>query len=91
MKITSFSKCLIAFNFLLLSITAVNAQTVQWDSTYRPGKYVELVKKFKDDPKSKEDIVFQGNSITAGTDWAKLLDLPQAKNRASLATSLLVF
>ena len=81
MKITSFSKCLIAFNFLLLSITAVNAQTVQWDSTYRPGKYVELVKKFKDDPKSKKDIVFLGNSITAGTDWAKLLDLPQAKNR----------
>lgn len=81
MKITSFSKCLIAFNFLLLSITAVNGQTVQWDSTYRPGKYVELVKKFKDDPKSKKDIVFLGNSITAGTDWAKLLDLPQAKNR----------
>ncbi|MDY0907369.1 GDSL-type esterase/lipase family protein [Pedobacter sp. CFBP9032] len=81
MKISSFSKCLIAFNFLLLSITAVNAQTVQWDSTYRPGKYVELVKKFKDDPKSKRDIVFLGNSITAGTDWAKLLDLPQAKNR----------
>lgn len=81
MKISSFSKCLIAFNFLLLSITAVNAQTVQWDSTYRPGKYVELVKKFKDDPKSKKDIVFLGNSITAGTDWAKLLDLPQAKNR----------
>lgn len=81
MKVTPFSKCLIAFNFLILSITAVNAQTVQWDSTYRPGKYVELVKKFKDDPKSKKDIVFLGNSITAGTDWAKLLDLPQAKNR----------
>jgi len=81
MKITSFYKCLTAFSFLLISITTVNAQTVQWDSTYRPGKYVELVKKFKDDPKSKKDIVFLGNSITAGTDWSKLLDLPQAKNR----------
>jgi lysophospholipase L1-like esterase len=81
MKITSFYKCLTALSFLLISITTVNAQTVQWDSTYRPGKYVELVKKFKDDPKSKKDIVFLGNSITAGTDWSKLLDLPQAKNR----------
>ena len=25
--------------------------------------------------------MFLGNSITAGTDWAKLLNLPQAKNR----------
>ena len=81
MKITSFYKCLTALSFLLISITTVSAQTVQWDSTYRPGKYVELVKKFKDDPKSKKDIVFLGNSITAGTDWSKLLDLPQAKNR----------
>jgi len=81
MKINSFYKCLTALSFLLISITTVNAQTVQWDSTYRPGKYIELVKKFKDDPKSKKDIVFLGNSITAGTDWSKLLDLPQAKNR----------
>ncbi|WP_231424439.1 MULTISPECIES: GDSL-type esterase/lipase family protein [Pedobacter] len=59
----------------------VFAQTVKWDSTYRPGKYVEIVNKFQADTKSKKDIVFLGNSITAGTDWAKLLDLPQAKNR----------
>ena len=58
-----------------------NAQTVKWDSTYRPGRYRELVEKFKVEPKSKKDIVFLGNSITAGTDWAKLLELPQAKNR----------
>lgn len=64
-----------------LSFTAASAQVVKWDSTYRPGKYVELVAKFKADPKSKTDFVFLGNSITAGTDWAKLLDLPQAKNR----------
>ncbi|ALL08237.1 hypothetical protein AQ505_23800 [Pedobacter sp. PACM 27299] len=29
----------------------------------------------------KQDIVFLGNSITAGTNWAKLLDMPNAKNR----------
>ncbi|RZK58009.1 MAG: sialate O-acetylesterase, partial [Pedobacter sp.] len=42
---------------------------------------VELVRKFKEEPKSKKDFVFLGNSITAGRDWAKLLNLPQAKNR----------
>ncbi|WP_316803548.1 GDSL-type esterase/lipase family protein [Pedobacter nototheniae] len=58
-----------------------NAQTVQWDSTYRPNKYAELVAKFQAEVKSKKDIIFLGNSITAGTDWAKLLNLPLAKNR----------
>ncbi|TCD00690.1 sialate O-acetylesterase [Pedobacter frigidisoli] len=67
--------------FLSVNLSAAHAQTVKWDSVYRPGKYVEQVAKFKADPKSKKDIVFLGNSITAGTDWAKLLDLPQAKNR----------
>ncbi|NII82826.1 MULTISPECIES: GDSL-type esterase/lipase family protein [unclassified Pedobacter] len=64
-----------------ISFATASAQVVKWDSTYRPGKYIEQVAKFKADPKSKKDIVFLGNSITAGTDWAKLLDLPQAKNR----------
>ncbi|GGI26336.1 GDSL-type esterase/lipase family protein [Pedobacter mendelii] len=64
-----------------LSLSNTNAQIVKWDSTYRPAKYVEQVEKFKADPKSKKDFIFLGNSITAGTDWAKLLNLPQAKNR----------
>jgi len=75
------NKLLITIVVFTLSFTAASAQVVKWDSTYRPGKYVELVAKFKADPKSKTDFVFLGNSITAGTDWAKLLDLPQAKNR----------
>ena len=79
MKI-SFKK--IAFLLGLIAIvTQANAQTVKWDSTYRPGKYVEQVSKFKAEQTSKKDYVFLGNSITAGTDWAKLLNLPQAKNR----------
>jgi len=79
---TFFKKTLIALSLLMaLNSIAVNAQTVKWDSTYRPGKYSELAAKFKADPKSKKDFVFLGNSITAGTDWARLLDLPQAKNR----------
>lgn len=77
-----FHKATVVLAFLLtFYTTATLAQVVKWDSTYRPGKYKELVAKFKAEPKSKKDIVFLGNSITAGTDWAKLLDLPQAKNR----------
>jgi lysophospholipase L1-like esterase len=71
---------LIAF-VITIGTTAAFAQVVKWDTTYRPGKYKELVAKFKEEPKSKKDIVFLGNSITAGTDWAKLLNLPQARNR----------
>lgn len=59
----------------------VNAQTKPYDSTYRPGKYKELVQKFSSEPIAKKEYVFLGNSITAGTDWSKLLNLPQAKNR----------
>jgi len=72
-----YTACLV----LTLGLTDVNAQIVKWDSTYRPGKYVELVEKFKAEPKSKKEFIFLGNSITAGTDWSKLLNLPNAKNR----------
>lgn len=78
------ASCKILISFVLFYIILIGnlcAQTVTWDSTYRPGKYVELVNKFKAEPKSKKDYIFLGNSITAGTDWAKLLNLPQAKNR----------
>ena len=69
--------------FVVLCVlnTVVNAQTLSYDTTHRPGKYKELVQKFNAEPKSKKDIVFLGNSITAGTDWAKLLNLPNAKQR----------
>lgn len=62
-------------------ISNADAQIVKWDSTYRPGKFIELVNKFEAEPKTKKEYIFLGNSITAGTDWAKLLGLPQAKNR----------
>jgi lysophospholipase L1-like esterase len=66
---------------LAFNASTIFAQTVSWDSTFRPPKYVGLKKQFEEDKKSKKDIVFLGNSITAGTDWAKLLNLPEAKNR----------
>lgn len=67
--------------FFTAVVVQLKAQEVKWDSTYRPGKYKEQVTKFMAEKKSKKDIVFLGNSITAGTDWAKLLNLPNAKNR----------
>ncbi len=77
-----FKKKLFSISLVIAICThSVFAQVVKWDSTYRPGKYVEQVAKFKSESKSKNDIIFLGNSITAGTDWAKLLNLPEAKNR----------
>ncbi|SHF72398.1 GDSL-type esterase/lipase family protein [Pedobacter caeni] len=65
----------------LLTPLGLNAQTVKWDSTSRAKKYSERLEQFKTDPISKKDFIFLGNSITAGTNWAALLDLPIAKNR----------
>jgi len=59
----------------------VSAQTAKWDSTYRPGSYELKVAQFNMFANSPKDIIFLGNSITAGTDWHELLDMPNAKNR----------
>lgn len=66
---------------LTLGWSSIQAQTTTWDSLYRPGKYKEIVGKWKSDTISQTDYVFLGNSITAGTNWGKLLNLPNAKNR----------
>jgi lysophospholipase L1-like esterase len=39
------------------------------------------VEQFESFPKASSDIVFLGNSITAGTDWNELLQLSTARNR----------
>ncbi|TKC07301.1 GDSL-type esterase/lipase family protein [Pedobacter frigoris] len=76
-----FKHVLFLFLLQLLAFGNANAQTVRWDSTYRPAKYKELTAKFQAEEKSKKEFVFLGNSITAGTDWSKLLNLSNAKNR----------
>ncbi len=79
---TYLNKILLTLSLVVsLSFGEIFGQTVKWDSTHRPGKYVEQVLKFKAEPTTKKDFIFLGNSITAGADWAKLLSLPQAKNR----------
>lgn len=57
------------------------ANTVYVDSTYRPAAYNAKLTEFSGQPISKTDIVFIGNSITAGTDWGGLLNMSNAKNR----------
>ncbi|MCF3110561.1 GDSL-type esterase/lipase family protein [Niabella sp. CC-SYL272] len=65
----------------ILSGVGSQAQTPAWDSTYRPGSYALKVDQFKAFPNSSKDIVFLGNSITAGVDWTELLQNPLARNR----------
>lgn len=66
---------------LTMAASQACGQSSTWDSLYRPGKYKEIVARWKNEPIAKTDYVFLGNSITAGTDWSKLLGLPNAKNR----------
>jgi lysophospholipase L1-like esterase len=77
MRKTIAGLCLI---LVFISTTAI-AQQVKWDSTSRPGSFLKKIEEFKTEGIQKRDFVFLGNSITAGTNWAKLLGLPNAKNR----------
>lgn len=66
---------------LLLAMFTASAQTIKWDSTYRPPIYKKFVEMHKIEPILTQEYIFLGNSITASTNWSKLLGLPQAKNR----------
>lgn len=66
---------------ITMGLSSLTAQTLPWDSTMRPQNYKANLQEFKANPIVKGDYVFLGNSITAAGNWAKLLDLPQAKNR----------
>jgi lysophospholipase L1-like esterase len=56
-------------------------QDKSWDSTFRPPSYPIKVDQFKSYPDSPTDIIFLGNSITAGTDWNELLGNTHVRNR----------
>ncbi len=68
---------------VFLSLASVNsyAQKSSFDTVSRAKRYAELVTKFNAEPKGKKEFIFLGNSITAGTNWSKLLNLPNAVNR----------
>jgi lysophospholipase L1-like esterase len=67
--------CILSFAF------AANAQTPKWDSTFRPNSYKSRLEQFRLYPNASTDVIFLGNSITAGVDWSELLQLKDAKNR----------
>src|SRR5688572_7561047 len=70
------------FVLLLMSIpVGAWAQQAAVDSNARPGSFAIKTGQFRSYPNSKKDIIFLGNSITAGTDWAELLSNPNARNR----------
>jgi lysophospholipase L1-like esterase len=73
-------KHLLALLFAGLSIPLL-AQEVKWDSTFRPNNFAAKVEQFRSYNNSTTDIIFLGNSITAGTDWMELLNEPHARNR----------
>ena len=71
----------ILFLFCAGLVASSFAQTVKWDSTYRPAAYELKVEQFRSYPKTPGDIIFLGNSITERNDWSELLSIPNAKNR----------
>ena len=71
------------FLFLLSTLVVFNAngQTPNWDSTHRPNNFALKVDLFRSYPNASSDIIFLGNSITAGVDWVELLGKPAVRNR----------
>lgn len=67
--------------FSLFFAFAANAQTAKWDSTFRPNNWELKAGQFKSFPNSSKDIIFLGNSITAGVDWMELLGRTDVRNR----------
>ena len=65
----------------ILIATTATAQEKKPDSTIRPAAYKLRTGLFKTYPNSKKDLIFLGNSITQGVDWAELLQNKNARNR----------
>jgi len=65
---------------ILLNLNVL-AQQATVDSSVRPAAYSLRLGLFKSYPNSPKDIIFLGNSITQGVDWAELLQNPNCKNR----------
>lgn len=64
---------------IFISISVCSQE--KWDSTFRPNNYAMKVEQFRGYTNSSKDIIFLGNSITAGTDWMELLGDDRVRNR----------
>ncbi|MDD7886273.1 GDSL-type esterase/lipase family protein [Flavivirga sp. 57AJ16] len=67
--------------FMFCGLCMAQTQNVEWDSTYRPRSYKLRVAQFNMFPNSNDDIIFLGNSITAGVEWKELLGNSKVQNR----------
>ncbi|MGZ5287736.1 MAG: GDSL-type esterase/lipase family protein [Flavisolibacter sp.] len=73
-------KKLLAIIILSVAMNHLQAQA-KWDSSFRPNNYALKVELFRSYPDHRSDIIFLGNSITAGTDWMELLGRSDVRNR----------
>tara|TARA_R110002012_G_scaffold38661_3_gene107343 strand:+ start:49073 stop:49771 length:699 start_codon:yes stop_codon:yes gene_type:complete len=71
--------CWICFVGAIFCLQAQHNKKV--DSLGRPSNFQDKVAQFRMFPNSSLDIIFLGNSITAGTQWNELLDMDNAVNR----------
>ena len=74
-------KKLFLFILLFAGLQESFSQNLVWDSTHRPNNFAHKTEQFRSYPNASSDIIFLGNSITAGTDWAELLGNPHTRNR----------
>lgn len=66
---------------MVFQFAAAQQSAATANPDYRPGVYAVKSAQFRSYPNSRKDIIFLGNSITAGTDWAELLGNPHCRNR----------
>lgn len=66
---------------VFLSVAMQSGAQAKWDSAFRPNNYALKVDLFRSYPDQSSDIIFLGNSITAGTDWMELLGRTDVRNR----------
>lgn len=66
---------------LLCQLSQAQQTAATANPDYRPGAYTVKSAQFRSYPNSRKDIIFLGNSITAGTDWSELLRNPHCRNR----------
>lgn len=69
------------FSMFVLTSCVLNAQDAKWDSAFRPNNFKLKVEQFASYPNSSDDIIFLGNSITAGIEWKELLGRDDVRNR----------
>ena len=66
--------------FILLPLILIAQETKKLDDRF--GRHYHLKKSvFETMPNEKGEIIFLGNSITAGVEWAELFNNPKIKNR----------